>query len=107
MTKATLTPQPTVSELQDFIAKRLKERGLDHYTTQDYMMLLVEEVGELAKALRPLQGIKMASDAKRQNIEHEAADVIWMLMCVCNSLDIDLETAIRSKDAKNSLRTWN
>lgn len=102
---AQLPDQPTLTEIQQYVAAKLKERNLEA-GTQEYFLLLVEEVGELAKALRPTYGIKMASDAAAQNIEHEAADVLWLLISVCNSLNIDLEQALRSKELKNENRVW-
>lgn len=101
-----LKANPTLTEVQSFIAQRTKERGFDKETTQDSFMLLVEEVGELAKALRPMHGIKSATDSSLGEVEHEIADVFWLLMCVCNGLGIDLETAVRSKEDMNLKRTW-
>lgn len=106
MSVTQLKDKPTLSEIQAYIAQRTKERGFDNETTQDSFMLLVEELGELAKALRPLHGIKTASDSSQNEIEHEAADVFWLLVCVCNGLGVDLEKAMRSKEAKNLTRTW-
>ena len=96
----------TLTEWQAFIKRRTIDRGFDNETFQDEFMLLVEEVGEFAKAMRPLHGVKTASDSAKLELEHEAADVFWLLTCVCNSLDIDLATAIQSKEAKNNTRTW-
>lgn len=101
-----LKNNPTLSEVQAYVAERTKERGFDNETTQDSFMLLVEEIGELAKALRPMHGIKSATDSTLGEVEHEIADVFWLLMCVCNGLDIDVETAVRSKEEKNLKRTW-
>lgn len=98
--------QLTLAEWQEFIKARTTERGFDNETLQDEFMLLVEEVGELAKAMRPLHGITVATDSTKRELEHEAADVFWLLTCVCNSLGIDLDSAIRSKEAKNNQRVW-
>ena len=68
--------------------------------------MLIEEVGELAKAVRKAVGGKMDVSKPDPNAGEEAADVLWMLMCICNSLGIDLETAFRAKQEKNKLRTW-
>lgn len=102
----TLAPKPTLTDIQAYIDAKVNERGLKA-GTQEYFLCLVEEVGELAKALRPLHGIKLAGDARDQNIAHEAADVAWLLICVCNSLGINLEEAIRSKEEKNEKRVWS
>jgi NTP pyrophosphatase (non-canonical NTP hydrolase) len=106
MSVTQLKPNPTLAEIQAYIAQRTQERGFDKETTQDSFMLLVEEVGELAKALRPMHGIKTATDSMQNQIEYEAADVFWLLICVCNGLGINLEAAMRSKEAKNLTRTW-
>lgn len=103
---ATLAANPTLTDMQAYVAAKVKERGLEA-GTQEYFLCLVEEVGELAKSLRPLHGIKLAGDARDQNIAHEAADVAWLLMSVCNSLGINLEEAIRSKEEKNEKRVWS
>jgi len=42
----------TVKELQKYINDMIDIRGFDDETAQDTMLLLTEEVGELAKAIR-------------------------------------------------------
>lgn len=101
-----LKANPSLPEIQSFIAQKMKERGFDSQNTQDHLLLLMEEVGELAKSVRPLHGMKLAEDSKPQNTAHEAADVFWMLVCVCNDLEIDLEQAVRAKEVINAKRVW-
>lgn len=101
-----LKPGYSLPELQRYIAETLKYRGLDGQSVQDEFIMLCEEVGELAKALRKVLGGKMAQDAAEIELEHEAADVLWMLLAVCNALHIDIEQALHAKDAKNRQRVW-
>ncbi len=76
-------------------------------TSIKYMIELpIEEVGELAKAIRKANGQKVYTDSKHHDIEEEAADVLFMLLDVCNRLDIDLEKAFVAKEVKNNSRTW-
>jgi len=96
----------TLADWQAYVQQKIEERGFADETTQQKFMLLVEEVGELAKALRPLEGIKTSDDSDKLEVKHEAADVFWLLCCICNGLGIDLDSAIRSKDAKNEKRVW-
>lgn len=96
----------SLAEWQEYIQRKITERGFGDETTQQKFMLLVEEVGELAKALRPLEGIKTSDDSAKLDVKHEVADVFWLLACVCNGLGIDLDEALRSKDAVNESRTW-
>jgi len=69
-------------------------------------MLFLEEAGEFAKATRKVSGISIDKNSKTHNIE-EAADVFWLLIDLCNRLDIDLEKAFRDKERKNLLRNWS
>lgn len=105
MSHPVLCQNPTLQDLQTYIAQTLKYRKLDG-TVQDEFIMLTEEVGELAKALRKHSGHSMDITAADINIRHEAADVFWMLASVCNKLGIDLEQAIRDKEEHNKTRTW-
>lgn len=105
---ATIGPKAhaTLADWQAYVQQKIEERGFADETTQQKFLLLVEEVGELAKALRPLEGIKTSDDSAVLEVKHEMADVFWLLACLANGLDIDLDEALRSKDAKNEKRTW-
>ena len=96
----------TLTDWQVYVQQKITERGFADETTQQKFLLLVEEVGELAKALRPLEGIKTSDDSAKLEAKHEIADIFWLLACICNGLDIDLDEALRSKEAKNEKRTW-
>lgn len=95
----------TLPDLQAYAKATFAHRGFDA-TVKDEFLMLVEETGELAKALRKHNGIKMASDAPDQSVAHEAADVLWALMTICNLMGIDLEQAFREKEEKNKQRVW-
>ncbi len=101
-----LADRPTLADMQSHIAAVGKYRGFDKETLDEEFTMLVEEVGELAKALRKYRGTTVATDSTVGLIEHEVADVFWMLACVSNRLNIDLETAVRHKEEINKTRTW-
>ncbi|HCC07643.1 MAG TPA: hypothetical protein DEP72_05730 [Clostridiales bacterium] len=70
---------------------------------------ILEEVGELAKAIR--KGLPNASvDEKKiknyDTIESEVADVLIVLLSVCNSLNIDIYSALIEKEKENVTRVW-
>lgn len=70
-------------------------------------MHLLEECGELAKAVRALE--KSADEARssaQEQVGHEAADVLIFLLDICNRYEVDLEAAFRSKEEINKQRTW-
>lgn len=106
MSHPVLPAQPTLSDIQQYVEAALKHRHLTDSTLQDEFIMLVEEVGELAKALRQHTGHKMGTDAASTNVRHEVADVLWMILAICNQLNIDAEQVLREKDAHNITRTW-
>ena len=67
------------------------------------MLLLLEEVKELAKSIRK-NATDMGIDNNKANhydtIESEVADVFIVLSSVCNKLDIDLYKALKLKKLK-------
>ena len=82
------------------------ERGFDKDTLSENFMMLLEECGELAKAARTNTGLKLAHDAAAQDAAAETADILIILLGICNILDIDLEAAFRAKEEKNKQRVW-
>lgn len=65
------------------------------------MLLLLEKVGELAKAIRK-NATNMSIDNSKINhydtIESEVADVFIVLSCICNKLNIDLYKSLKDKE---------
>lgn len=98
------------TNLQDYqrlISALVIDRGFDKETPAEVFTLLVEEVGELAKAMRKANGQKVDAASKHHDVEEEAADVFFLLVDLCNRLDIDLAKAFEEKEAKNQKRTWS
>lgn len=97
--------------------KVLKEYTLKGYAVnqrrleylEKTMLLLLEEVGELAKSIRK-NATDMCIDNNKVNhydtIESEVADVFIVLNSVCNKLNIDLYKALKDKEKENIKRTW-
>lgn len=106
-TKDDLLASTTLKKLQAYVKYTGLERGFSEETVQDTFMLLVEELGEVAKAMRPLHGVKVADDSKLSEISHELADVQLLLLSLGNKLDIDIWDAVVAKEQKNRARKWN
>ena len=104
-----LNEKNTLNEIQNYIKEVIKIRGFSEQKVQDKMLLLLEETGELAKAIR--KTIQEASvDYERienyTDIEEEVADVFIVLVSICNRLNINLYDAIIKKEEKNIKRQW-
>ena len=106
MSDLSIKSNPTLNDLQEYVQKTVKARGFDKDTVEQRFMLLLEESGEFAKAARKHVGLKFASDTETKEMAHEAADVLIILLGICNMLGVDLEQAMRDKEELNKKRTW-
>ncbi|MFC4022959.1 nucleotide pyrophosphohydrolase [Oceanobacillus longus] len=60
------------------------------------MARLTEEVGELAREVNHYHGEKPKKASEKENtIEAELGDIIFVLTCFANSLDIDLSESFQ------------
>ncbi len=101
-----LPERPTLGDLQRYVADVCQERGWTDPPAVKFM-LFVEEVGELAKAMRKAAGLyPEASRPRDLSVEEEFADVLSYLLDLANSYQVDLETAFRAKETLNQGRSW-
>ena len=96
-----LNEENTLQEVQQYIKDVIEIRGFSNQEIEKTMLLLLEEVGELAKSIRKMLQIWELI------IESEVADVFIVLCSVCNKLDIDLYKALKEKEQENIKRIWN
>ncbi len=82
------------------------ERGFDHQTVIEKCLLLGEEVGELFKAVRKSEKIKIDSNSQKHEVSNELADILIYLCAIANRYDIDVEEAFREKEEINKKRKW-
>lgn len=104
-----LNKENTLKEVQEYIKQVIEIRGFSNQNIENTMLLLLEEVGELAKAIRK-DATNMSVDKNKlghyDTIESEIADVFIVLTSICNKLDIDLFKAIKDKEQENIKRIW-
>jgi NTP pyrophosphatase (non-canonical NTP hydrolase) len=104
---AHLAENPTLKDLQQYVATVCQERGWTKDTPSEKFMLFVEEVGELAKAMRKAAGLYEEQAKPRDlSLEEEFADVLSYLLDLANCYQVDLEAAFRAKEQTNQGRTW-
>ena len=107
---ANIGKTSTLDELQEYIRSVIRIRGFEKEEIEKKMLLLLEEAGELAKAIRK-DYTNMAIDNTKlnhySNIESEIADVFIVLTCICNKLNINLFDAVYNKEKENVKRNWD
>lgn len=98
----------SLNDIQNYLRLMSQKRGFDKETPQDTLLVMLEECGELAKALRKHIGLKV--DHKRLEsygqLSHEMADVLICLIILANKCNIDLYEALEQKEAINKQRIW-
>lgn len=104
-----LNENNSLNEIQNYINEIITIRGFSEQKVQDKMLLLLEETGELAKAIRktlPNASVDYEKIENYTDIEEEIADVFIVLVSICNRLNINLYGAIKKKEEKNIKRQW-
>ena len=105
---AQLPERPTLNDLQMYVAEVCQERGWTKDTPPEKFVLFIEEVGELAKAMRKAAGLYDEPAKQRAiSLEEEFADVLSYLLDLANCFEVDLEQVFRAKEQVNQSRTWN
>lgn len=107
---ANIDKNSTLNELQEYIRSVIRIRGFEKEEIEKTMLLLLEETGELAKAIRKDytdMGIDNTKLNHYTNIENEIADVFIVLICICNKLNINLFEAVYKKEKENVTRNWD
>ena len=102
---------PTLAQLQQYQAKVCLFRGWDQTPVPETFLLLTEEIGELAKAIRNQMELYQEEVPERKknlldNLQEEFADVLSYLFELANRFQVDLEQAYRTKEKKNQARNW-
>ena len=105
-----LSNESSINEIQSYIKEVMEIRGFNKEKSSDKILLLVEEVGELAKAIRKNEsnlGIDKTKEYNYSSIESEIADVFIVLLSICDILNIDLLKAFLNKEEENIKRIWS
>lgn len=97
----------TIKHLQEYVAGKIKQRGFEDETLHERLILLVEEVGELASACRKISGMNVDAGRKiKYSVGEEIADVINLVFAVGIELGIDVEKEFLKKELQVDKRFY-
>lgn len=97
----------SLEDIQKYVNEMIEIRGFTNETPQDVMLLLTEEIGELAKEVRKTTHIKMdVAKSRKLDVEGEIADVFMYLLSMCRVMNINLLDAFKNKEERNCDREW-
>ncbi|MDC0584611.1 nucleotide pyrophosphohydrolase [Bacteroidales bacterium] len=95
----------TVSEAQKLVDDWIKTYGVRYFDELTNLAILMEEVGELSRLMSRKFGEQSFKESDKKNgIEDELADVLWVIICLANQMDIDLTSALKKNIEKKTNR---
>ena len=83
----------------------ISQYKLGYFKPLEILARLIEEVGELAREINHRFGPKKKKLSEKKNdLGDEMADIIYTLVCLANSLNIDLDTHLNRILKKYNIR---
>lgn len=83
-----------MKEMQSEVDKYISQFKSGYFSPLGQLARLTEEVGELAREVNHLYGEKQKKDSEAsKEIEEELGDLLFVVISLANSLDIDLSEA--------------
>jgi NTP pyrophosphatase (non-canonical NTP hydrolase) len=95
---------PAVQTFQYYYKRVAIQRGYYKEDAQNCLLLMVEEVGELAKALRVRKKLARHGSPITASEALELADVFLYVIHMANILNLDLATVVKEKELINLKR---
>lgn len=93
-----------LDRLQRYYGTVARRRGWADESARDTLLLLTEELGELARAVRKLEGMARHQPDSVADVGGELADVQLYLLHLANGLGLDLSVAVTAKERVNASR---
>ena len=95
----------TIKEAQTKIDQWITTIGVRYFDPLTNTAMLMEEVGEVARVMARQYGEQSFKKSdEKVNLGDEMADVMFVLMCLANQCDIDLEQALLKNLDKKTAR---
>ena len=97
--------QLTIEDAQRQVDEWIKTYGVKYFGELTNMVILTEEVGELARVISRTYGEQSFKKSdKEYNLADEMADVFWVLICLANQTGVNLTEAFAKNMEKKTQR---
>jgi NTP pyrophosphatase (non-canonical NTP hydrolase) len=94
-----------ISQAQKAVDKWIKKYGVRYFNELTNTAILMEEVGEVARIMARRYGEQSEKETdKNAKLSDELADVLFVLICLANQTNIDLEKALKKNLEKKTSR---
>ena len=82
----------SIKEHQEWVREAWKKSPKENISEKDELLFLIEEIGEMAEAIRKLSGKKENKEIKA-DLEKELGDIFLSLLTLAIRYNIDIEQA--------------
>jgi NTP pyrophosphatase (non-canonical NTP hydrolase) len=94
----------TVEEAQQRVDLWVRTHGVRYFSELTNTVLLMEEVGEVARIIARLYGDQSFKPGEKGDLGDELADVMFLLLCLANQTGVNLTVALERNLAKKTAR---
>jgi NTP pyrophosphatase (non-canonical NTP hydrolase) len=95
----------TIKNAQIMVDQWINQYGVRYFSELTNMVLLTEEIGEVSRIIARRFGEQSEKPSdKEKNLADEMADVLFVLICLANQTNIDLEKAFIKNLEKKTFR---
>ena len=95
----------TINEAQQQVDGWIKTVGVRYFSELTNMIILTEEVGELARIMARTYGDQSFKKTDlNKNLADEMADILWVLICLANQTGVNLTEAFQKNIEKKTTR---
>lgn len=95
----------TLEQAQAQVDQWIKTTGVRYFSELTNMVILTEEVGEVARLMSRIYGDQSFKESdKGKELSDELADVLWVLICIANQTGVNLTDALEKNFEKKSIR---
>lgn len=98
----------SIEEMQQAVDQWIKNIGGGYFSELTNMVVLTEEIGELARIIARVYGDQVAKpgdlEDPQKQLSEELADVLWVICCLANQMGVDLSRAFAETLEKKTRR---
>ena len=93
-----------IKDLQIQVDDWINQHGVRYFNELTNMTILTEEVGELARIMSRIYGEQSFKENEKSNIGEELADILFVVLCISNQTNTDLNLEFQKKMKLKSIR---
>ena len=93
-----------IKQLQQEVDSWIKKYGIRYFDELTNMAILSEEVGEVARIISRKYGEQSFKESDNKDLGEELSDVLFVVLCLANQTNTDLEKAFKDNMEAKSIR---